>query len=87
MLTLSSEFRILSARVSTLQAIIAIGSGGMTGKGWMNGTQAHWILFPSEPSDFLVCCFSEEFGFFGDICLLGLYTLFDHESAVHRVRG
>ena len=59
----------------TLQAIIAIGSGGMTGKGWMNGTQAHLDFIPERTSDFLFAVFSEEFGFFGDICLLGLYTL------------
>ncbi len=65
----------LGAGVHTLQAIIAIGSGGMTGKGWMNGTQAHLDFIPERTSDFLFAVFSEEFGFFGDICLLGLYTL------------
>lgn len=47
----------------------------MTGKGWMNGTQAHLDFIPERTSDFLFAVFSEEFGFFGDICLLGLYTL------------
>lgn len=65
----------LGAGFNTLQAIIAIGSGGMTGKGWMNGTQAHLDFIPERTSDFLFAVFSEEFGFFGDICLLGLYTL------------
>ena len=65
----------LGAGFHTLQAIIAIGSGGMTGKGWMNGTQAHLDFIPERTSDFLFAVFSEEFGFFGDICLLGLYTL------------
>ena len=65
----------LGAGSHTLQAIIAIGSGGMTGKGWMNGTQAHLDFIPERTSDFLFAVFSEEFGFFGDICLLGLYTL------------
>ena len=65
----------LGAGAHTLQAIIAIGSGGMTGKGWMNGTQAHLDFIPERTSDFLFAVFSEEFGFFGDICLLGLYTL------------
>ena len=64
----------LGAGFHTLQAIIAIGSGGMTGKGWMNGTQAHLDFIPERTSDFLFAVFSEEFGFFGDICLLGLYT-------------
>lgn len=65
----------LGAGFHTLHAIIAIGSGGMTGKGWMNGTQAHLDFIPERTSDFLFAVFSEEFGFFGDICLLGLYTL------------
>ena len=65
----------LGAGFHTLKAIIAIGSGGMTGKGWMNGTQAHLDFIPERTSDFLFAVFSEEFGFFGDICLLGLYTL------------
>lgn len=65
----------LGAGFHTLQASIAIGSGGMTGKGWMNGTQAHLDFIPERTSDFLFAVFSEEFGFFGDICLLGLYTL------------
>ena len=65
----------LGAGFHTWQAIIAIGSGGMTGKGWMNGTQAHLDFIPERTSDFLFAVFSEEFGFFGDICLLGLYTL------------
>jgi len=65
----------LGAGFHTLQSIIAIGSGGMPGKGWMNGTQAHLDFIPERTSDFLFAVFSEEFGFFGDICLLGLYTL------------
>lgn len=72
---LDSSSDPLGAGFHTLQAIIAIGSGGMTGKGWMNGTQAHLDFIPERTSDFLFAVFSEEFGFFGDICLLGLYTL------------
>lgn len=53
----------LGAGFHTLQAIIAIGSGGMTGKGWMNGTQAHLDFIPERTSDFLFAVFSEEFGF------------------------
>lgn len=65
----------LGAGFHTLQAIIAIGSGGMTGKGWMNGTQAHLDFIPERTSDFLFAVFSEEFGFIGDVILLGLYML------------
>ena len=65
----------LGAGFHTLQSIIAIGSGGMTGKGWMNGTQAHLDFIPERTSDFLFAVFSEEFGFIGDTILLVLYTL------------
>lgn len=65
----------LGAGFHTLQSIIAIGSGGMWGKGWMNGTQAHLDFIPERTSDFLFAVFSEEFGFVGDLCLLGLYML------------
>lgn len=47
----------LGAGFHTLQAIIAIGSGGMTGKGWMNGTQAHLDFIPERTSDFLFAVF------------------------------
>lgn len=58
----------------TLQALIAIGSGGFSGKGWMEGTQAHLDFIPERTSDFLFAVFSEEFGFIGNIVLLCLYT-------------
>ena len=59
----------------TLQSLIAIGSGGVFGKGWMEGTQAHLDFIPERTSDFLFAVFSEEFGFVGNIVLLVLYTL------------
>ena len=65
----------LGAGFHTLQSIIGIGWGGMTGQGWMNGTQAHLDFIPERTSDFLFAVFSEEFGFFGDVGLLLLYTL------------
>ena len=57
-----------------LQALIAIGSGGFSGKGWMEGTQAHLDFIPERTSDFLFAVFSEEFGFVGNLVLLALYT-------------
>ena len=53
---------------------IAIGSGGFSGKGWMEGTQAHLDFIPERTSDFLFAVFSEEFGFVGNLVLLALYT-------------
>lgn len=64
----------LGAGFHTIQAVIAIGSGGIAGKGWMNGTQAHLDFIPERTSDFLFAVYSEEFGFLGDVGLLILYT-------------
>lgn len=55
------------------QALIAIGSGGFSGKGWMEGTQAHLNFIPEKTSDFLFAVYSEEFGFVGNLILLGLF--------------
>ena len=57
----------------TLQALIAIGSGGVFGKGWMEGTQAHLDFIPERTSDFLFAVFSEEFGLIGNLFLLVMY--------------
>lgn len=58
-----------------LQSMIAIGSGGITGKGWTSGTQAHLEFIPERTSDFLFAVYSEEFGLIGNIVLLVLYLL------------
>ncbi|MCL2872522.1 MAG: rod shape-determining protein RodA [Betaproteobacteria bacterium] len=58
----------------TLQATIAIGSGGVTGKGWMNGTQTHLDFLPERHTDFIFAVYGEEFGLVGNIVLLALYT-------------
>ncbi|MEG1833561.1 MAG: rod shape-determining protein RodA [Burkholderiaceae bacterium] len=57
----------------TIQAMIAIGSGGLFGKGWMQGTQTHLEFIPERTSDFLFAVYSEEFGFVGNAVLLALY--------------
>ncbi|MDO5530415.1 rod shape-determining protein RodA [Sutterella sp.] len=56
-----------------LQALIAIGSGGFKGKGWMEGTQAHLDFIPERTSDFIFAVFGEEFGFVGATLLLAAY--------------
>ena len=58
----------------TLQAAIAIGSGGAFGKGWMQGTQTHLEFIPERTSDFIFAVFSEEFGLVGNAVLMLLFT-------------
>ncbi len=65
----------LGAGYHTIQAIIAIGSGGATGKGWLNGTQTQLDFLPERTTDFIFAVFSEEFGFLGNMLLLGLFSI------------
>ena len=60
----------------TIQSMIAIGSGGIFGKGWMQGTQTHLEFIPEKHTDFIFAVFSEEFGLIGNIILLILFVLF-----------
>ena len=57
-----------------IQSTIAIGSGGIYGKGWLNGTQSHLDFLPERSTDFIFAVFSEEFGFLGILVLLSIYT-------------
>ncbi|HEY3178587.1 MAG TPA: rod shape-determining protein RodA [Casimicrobiaceae bacterium] len=57
------------------QASIALGSGGVTGKGWLNGTQTHLDFLPERHTDFIFAVFGEEFGLIGNAVLLFLYLL------------
>ena len=56
------------------QAKIAIGSGGWTGVGFMQGTQSGLGFLPEAPTDFIFCVLAEEFGFMGSLALIGLYS-------------
>ncbi|MCB1850897.1 MAG: rod shape-determining protein RodA [Gammaproteobacteria bacterium] len=58
-----------------IQSKIAIGSGGLYGKGWLNGTQSHLEFLPERTTDFIFAVLSEEFGLTGVILLLSLYLL------------
>lgn len=58
-----------------IQATIAVGSGGINGKGWTKGTQAHLEFIPERTTDFIFAVFSEEFGFIGNSILVVLYLL------------
>jgi rod shape determining protein RodA len=57
-----------------LQGMIAIGSGGLAGKGFMQGTQTHLEFIPERTTDFIFAAFSEEFGLAGVLALLGGFT-------------
>jgi len=57
-----------------IQSQIAVGSGGIFGKGWMHGTQSRLEFLPEHTTDFIFAVFCEEFGLFGVICLLALYA-------------
>ena len=65
----------LGAGYHITQAKIALGSGGWTGRGFMQGTQSQLNFLPEKHTDFIFTTLSEEFGFVGSISLLGLYTL------------
>ncbi len=57
----------------TIQGMIAVGSGGFLGKGYLNGTQTHLDFLPERSTDFIFAVYSEEFGFLGNLILLGIY--------------
>jgi rod shape determining protein RodA len=57
-----------------IQGMIAIGSGGLTGKGFMNGTQTHLEFIPERTTDFIFAAFAEEFGLVGTGALLLVFT-------------
>lgn len=56
-----------------IQSKIAIGSGGLYGKGWLNGTQSHLEFLPERSTDFIFAVFCEEFGLIGVLVLVSLY--------------
>jgi len=58
-----------------IQSTIAVGSGGVFGKGWLKGTQSHLEFIPERTTDFIFAVFSEEFGLIGNSVLIFLYIL------------
>ena len=65
----------LGAGYQIIQSKIAIGSGGLFGKGFLNGSQSYLDFLPEKHTDFIFTLFSEEFGFFGSVSILLLYIL------------
>jgi len=65
----------LGSGYHTIQSTIALGSGGLFGKGWLHGTQTHLDFLPERHTDFIFAVFGEEFGLFGILWLMLLYLL------------
>ena len=65
----------LGAGYHIIQSIIAVGSGGWTGKGWLNGTQSHLEFLPERATDFIFAVYCEEFGLLGVLVMLAAYSL------------
>ena len=63
----------LGAGWNIIQSKTAIGSGGWSGKGWLQGTQSHLDFLPESQTDFIIAVLAEEWGFRGVLCLLVLY--------------
>ena len=63
----------LGSGYHTIQSTIAVGSGGVLGKGWMNGTQTHLDFIPERTTDFIFAVYAEEFGLLGNAILLLLF--------------
>ena len=72
---LNPENDPLGSGYHILQSKIALGSGGLFGKGFMLGTQSHLNFLPEKQTDFIFTMLAEEWGMMGGVVLLGLYTL------------
>ena len=72
---LDPESDPLGAGYHILQSKIALGSGGLFGKGFMQGSQSHLNFLPEKQTDFIFTMLAEEFGMVGGLVLLGLYLL------------
>lgn len=71
---LNPESDPLGSGYHIIQSQIAIGSGGLNGKGWLQGTQSQLEFLPERHTDFIFAVFSEEFGFWGVVGLLAIYA-------------
>lgn len=70
---MNPEIDPLGSGYHIIQSKIAIGSGGLYGKGWLNGTQSQLDFLPERSTDFIFAVFGEEFGFFGVLLLVVIY--------------
>ena len=72
----------LGAGYQIIQSKIAVGSGGIFGKGFLQGSQSYLDYLPEKQTDFIFTLFSEEFGFIGSIILLSIYALIIYRIAL-----
>lgn len=72
---LDPEFDPLGSGYNALQAKVAVGSGGIFGKGFLSGSQTQLKFIPEQWTDFIFCVIGEEFGFIGSIFILSLYFI------------
>ncbi len=75
MIFINPESDPLGAGYHTLQSKIALGSGGLFGKGFLQGSQSHLNFLPEKQTDFIFTMFAEEFGMVGGLTLLSLYAM------------
>ncbi len=71
---LGKETDLKGAGYNVNQSLIAIGSGGFAGKGFLNGTQTKFDFVPEQSTDFIFCTVGEEWGFIGSLLVIGLFT-------------
>ncbi len=71
---LGKETDVKGAGYNVNQSLIAIGSGGLYGKGFLHGTQTKYNFVPEQSTDFIFCTVGEEYGFVGSFFLLALYV-------------
>ena len=79
---LNPERDPLGAGYQIIQSKIAVGSGGIFGKGFLQGSQSYLDYLPEKQTDFIFTLFSEEFGFIGSLILLSIYALIIYRIAV-----
>lgn len=72
---LSRDVDLQGAGYNLHQSLIAIGSGGLQGKGFMNGTQTKFNFVPEQSTDFIFCTIGEEYGWFGSAVLITLFLI------------
>jgi rod shape determining protein RodA len=72
---LGKEVDLKGAGYNVNQSMIAIGSGGLIGKGYLNGTQTKYNYVPEQSTDFIFCTVGEEWGFLGSTIVIGLFVL------------
>ncbi len=73
---LGNKTDIKGTGFNTYQSKVAIGSGGLTGKGWLKGTQTHGKFVPAQHTDYIFTTLAEEWGFIGSMTVLLLYLFF-----------